>query len=137
MKPIVMYFSRTGNTKRMAEAISKSTKATAYDIASCDPEFVKDFDLLILGTPVEGFRPARETMKFIDQLPETEGKKAIVFCTYAIWKRNALKTMAKKLAKKGYETILSISKKGVKPNETDFSDVLDQITKSIQNNFRE
>ncbi len=137
MKAIVIYFSRTGNTRSMAEAISKSTKATAYDIASYDPKVVKDFDLLIFGTPVEGFRPARETMKFINQMPETEGKKAIVFCTYAIWKRNALKTMAEKLAKKGYETILSISKKGVKPNETDFSEVLEQIKKSIQNNFRE
>jgi hypothetical protein len=41
--------------------------------------------------------------------------------------------MANRLAKKGYETILSISKKGVKPNKTDFSDILDQITKTIEN----
>lgn len=136
MKTCVIYFSRTGKTKSMAEAISKSTKAKAYEIASCDPRIVKDFDLLILGTPVEGFRPARETLNFIDQIPKTEGKKAIVFCTYAVWKRNALKTMANRLAKKGFKTILSISKKRVKPNETDFSDVLDQITESIANNFR-
>ncbi len=135
MKTCVIYFSRTGNTKSMAEAISKSTKATAYDIASCDPKIVKDFDLLILGTPVEGFRPARETLNFIDEMPKTEGKKAIVFCTYALWKRNTLKTLVNRLAKKGFETILSISKKGVKPNETDFSDVLDQISNSIENSL--
>ena len=133
MKVIVIYFSRTGNTKSMAEAISKSTKATAYDIASCDPKVVEDFDMLILGTPVEGFRPSREILTFIEQMPKADGKKAIVFCTYAIWKRSTLKTMANRLAKKGYETILSISKKRVKPNKTDFSDILDQITKTIEN----
>ena len=134
MKACVIYFSRTGNTKSMAEAISDSIKASAFDITSCEPSVVEDFDMLIVGTPVEGLRPAKEILNFIEKMPETEGKKTIVFCTYALWKRNTLKIMANKLAKKGYDTILSISKKGIKQNETDLSDILDQITKSIKNN---
>ena len=132
MKACVIYFSRTGNTTSMAEAISDSIKASAFNITSCEPSVVENFDILILGTPVEGFRPARKILNFIEQMPEAEGKKTIVFCTYALWKARTVRTLANKLAKKGYDTILSVSKKGVKPNKTDFSDILDQIEKAIE-----
>jgi flavodoxin len=111
MKPVVLYFSRTGNTKRMAEAISESTKAPVFDIASSEPSVVENYDLLILGTPVEGSRPAKEILAFIERMPKTEGKKAILFCTYALWKGSTFKILEKKLASKGYNTILSTSKK--------------------------
>ena len=131
MNICVVYFSRTGNTKSMAEAIANSTNSSAFDITSCEPSVVENFDMVIIGTPVEGSRPAKEILKFIEKMPEVEGKKAIVFCTYALWKARVLKTLANKLAKKGYVTILSASKRKVKPNETDFSDTLDKIRKAI------
>jgi flavodoxin len=111
MKPCVLYFSRTGNTKRMAEAISDSTKALAFDIASSEPSVVENYDLIILGTPVEGSRPAKEIFAFIERLPKAEGKTVILFCTYSIWKGSTFKVLAKELASKGYDTILSVSKK--------------------------
>jgi len=43
--------------------------------------------------------------------------------------------LAKELANKGYDIILSVSKKGVKPNETDFSDILDEIKKCLKNSL--
>ena len=132
MKACVIYFSRTGNTKSMAEAISDSIKASAFDITSCEP-VVEDFGMMIIGTPVEGLRPAKEILNFIEKMPEAEGKKTIIFCTYALWKARTLRTLANKLAKEGRDTILSVSKRGVKPNKTDFSDILDQIEKAIKN----
>jgi len=133
MKACVLFFSRTGNTKRMAEAISDSTKAPAFDIASSEPSVVEDFDLLILGTPVEGSRPTKEALAFIERLPKAEGKKAVLFCTYSIWKGGTSKVLEKELASKGYETILSISKRGVKPNEpADFSECIDDIRKVLE-----
>ena len=39
--------------------------------------------------------------------------------------------MEQELAKKGYNTILSVSKKGVKPNKVDFSDAIDEIAKKV------
>ncbi len=42
MKPCVLYFSRTGNTKRVAEAIANQVKAPLFDIATCDPSVVTD-----------------------------------------------------------------------------------------------
>ena len=133
MKPCVLYFSRTGNTKRMAEAISESTKAPVFAMTSSEPSVVEDFDLLILGTPVEGFRPAKETMDFVERLPKTEGKKAILFCTHALWKGSTFKILEKELSNKGYDTILSVSKKGMKPDQpADFSESLNKIQKALE-----
>jgi flavodoxin len=133
MKPCVLYFSRTGNTKRMAEAISESVKAPVFAMTSSEPSVVDDFDLLIVGTPVEGFRPAKETMDFVERLPKTEGKKAILFCTHALWKGRTFKVLKKELSRKGYDTILDVSKKGMKPDKpADFSDSINKIQKVLE-----
>ena len=117
----------------MAEAISESTKAPVFAMTSSEPSVVEDFDLLILGTPVEGFRPAKETMDFVERLPKTEGKKAILFCTHALWKGSTFKILEKELSNKGYDTILSVSKKGMKPDQpADFSESLNKIQKALE-----
>jgi hypothetical protein len=69
---------------------------------------------------------------FLDRLPESSSKKAIVFCTYALGKGSALKQMSQQLEKRGYKTILSVGKRGVNPSKTDFKDVLDEIGKALQ-----
>ena len=132
MKICVWYFSRTGNTKRMAEAIAEATKASAFDIASSEPSIAEKYDLLIIGTPVEGFRPAKETVDFVEHLPKAEGKKAILFCTHRLWKGSTFKVLERSLSSKGYEVIFSVSKKGMKPDQpADFSEEIDKIKKAI------
>jgi hypothetical protein len=88
--------------------------------------------LLIVGTPVEGFNPAKETVAFVKRLPKTEGKKAILFCTCALWKGRTFSTLKKKLSKKGYETILSTSKKMKKDAPADFSESINEIEKVLK-----
>ena len=132
MKPCILYFSRTGNTKGMAEAIAEALNAPIFAITSSEPSVVEDFDLLIVGTPVEGFNPAKETTAFLDRLAQTEGKKAIVFCTYALWKGRTFGSLKKKLSNKGYDTILSTSKKMKKGTPPDFSESINQIKQELQ-----
>ncbi len=136
MKPCILFFSRTGNTKSMAEAISKAIKAPIFDITSSGPSAVNNFDLLIVGTPVEGFNPAKETTEFVERLPKTKGKKAIVFCTCALWKGRTFSTLRKKLASKGYETMLNISKKMKKDAQADFSNSINEIQKALKDSQR-
>ena len=53
MKACVLYISRTGNTKRLAEAISDLLEAPVFDVANTsDPSVADDFDLLAIGTHV-------------------------------------------------------------------------------------
>jgi flavodoxin len=132
MRACVLYLSRTGNTRRLAEAISDLLKTPIFDIAKSKPSIIEDFDLLILGTPVTGFQPAPEVLSFVKRLPEGEGKKTILFCTYAVAKGSTFKILEKELATKGYSTILSVSKKGVKPSKAAFSDVLDEIARAVE-----
>jgi flavodoxin len=132
MTVCVLYFSRTGNTKRLAEAISDSLESPIFDVATSNPSDFNDFDVLIIGTPVNGSRPAPEVTSFIGRMPEGKGKKTILFCTYAIMKGSTLKIMEKELIKKGYVPILSVSKRGLKLNKADFSDVLNDITNKMK-----
>jgi flavodoxin len=133
MNPCVIYFSRTGNTKRLAEAIADIVKAPVFSVASGEPSLVEAYDTVILGTPVEGSSPAKETIAFVERLPKTEGKKAILFCTNRIFgSGRTLKILEKQLSQKGYVTILKVSKKGMKPDQpADFSEVLAEIKKVI------
>jgi len=133
MKICILYFPRTGNTKCMAEAIAEATKAPVFDMTSSDPSVVEDFDVLIVGTPVEGFRPAVDTMDFVKRLPKAEGKRAILFCTHALWKGSTFKILEKELSSKGYDTILRVSKKGIKPDKpADFSDSINKIKEALE-----
>jgi flavodoxin len=132
MKTAVFYLSRTGNTKRFAETISESLKVPLFDITAFQPASATDYDLLIIGTPVTGFKAAPEVLSFVQKLPEGVNKKTILFCTYALAKGTTFKNLEQELSKKGYKTLLTVSKRGVKPNQTDFLDVVGEITKCVE-----
>jgi flavodoxin len=134
MKPCVLYFSRTGNTKRMAEAIADMQKSPIFDIASSEPSIVEKYDLLFIGTPVEGASPAKEAKAFVQSLPKADGKKVILFCTHRIFgNKRTLKALKKELDGKGYMTLLSVTKRGMKPDQpADFSDALGEIKKVLE-----
>jgi flavodoxin len=133
MEPVVVYFSRTGNTQRLAQAIADAVKAPLMNLAGTLPSTIEGFDPLILGTPVEGSNPAKETKAFIESMNRVEGKKAILFCTYRMFgNERTMKAMEKELKTKGYETVLKVSKKGMKPDkEADFSDVVAEVKKAV------
>jgi len=133
MDPCVIYFSRTGNTKRLAQAIADAVNAPIMDISGTLPSTIETFDLLILGTPVEGSSPAKETTVFIEGMNRIEGGKSILFCTYRIFGNNrTMNVMEKELKRKGYQTILKVSKKGMKPDkEADFSEIINEIKKAL------
>ena len=134
MDPCVVYFSRTGNTKRLAQAIADAANAPLMDIVGTLPSTIETFNPLVLGTPVEGSSPAKETRTFIEGMNRVEGKKAILFCTYRIFgNERTMKAMEKELKSKGYETILKVSKKGIKPEkEADFSEILSEVKKTLE-----
>ena len=132
MKACVLYISRTGNTKRMAEAIAGQLNAPIFDISKPEGFVASNFDLLVVGTPLMGGRPTPEVSAFLAHLPEGAGKKAIVFCTYAVTKAGALKNMEAELVKKGYVPILQLSKRVLRQSKADFSDCLAEIRKVLK-----
>jgi flavodoxin len=133
MNPAVVYFSRTGNTKRLAQAIADAVNAPIMDLSGTLAASVESFDPLILGTPVEGSGPAKETVAFIEGMNHHDGAKAILFCTYRLFgNERTMKAIEKMLSNKGYTTILKVSKKGMKPDkDADFSDIVAEVKKTL------
>ena len=132
MKPCVLYVSHTGNTKRLAEALAEMLQAPLFDATSATASDVEPFDLLVVGTPVMGLKPAPELLAFVNTLPMVERRKTVLFSTYAFAQGGALKFLEQKLGLKGYRTVLSVGKRGVKPGKADFQDVLDKVSRAVK-----
>ncbi len=100
MNVVVVYESRTGNTRHAAEMIAHGVReqggnAEAYPSTGVDLTTIAAADLVVVGTWTDGLfffgqRPGG-SMK-LWQMPEIHHKKAAVFCTYA---KNPGKTVDK------------------------------------------
>lgn len=139
MKILIVYYTQTGRTKKIAEAIASSLKDHEVKfirfelIGSFSERFkisgeirtgnyfrikeelisLKDasFDLLIIGMPTHGGPPPKVYEEIVDQLGDLNGKKAITFNTARITGSSTPDMMAAKLEDAG-ATI--IEKKGFK-----------------------
>ena len=74
----IRYFSRSGNTKAVAQAIAAEVGAEAYDISV---PLSGAADILFLGGAVYAFRIAGKLKKFIRTLSPGSAKKIVVFST--------------------------------------------------------
>ena len=100
MNAIVIYESLTGNTEKAAGFIAQEMGAAGVSTTTCpttaiDYQALADADLVIVGSWTDGLflfgqRPARGDR--LSQLPFMTGKKAAVYCTYAL---ETGKTLAK------------------------------------------
>jgi Flavodoxins len=91
------YFSRGGNTQKVAEAIAKKAKIEAKD---CSKPITKTVDLLFLGGSVYGFGLDGALKKFVRELDPEKVKMVALFGTSAIIK-SGNKEMRKLLSDKG------------------------------------
>lgn len=133
MKSCILYFSQTGNTRKFAEAISDSLNIPAvYDITNIEPIVVDGFDVIIFGTPVHGFGPSKDSLSFVERLPQGDGKRTVLFCTYRLWKGQTFSKLKKELKKKGYSTLICVSVKGKDFNKEDFSDAIGKIKEKMK-----
>ncbi|UCD55013.1 MAG: NAD(P)H-dependent oxidoreductase [Candidatus Omnitrophota bacterium] len=139
MKTAIIYYSFTGNTHRIAYLFAdilknKSEEAVLVRIRplkepvsflqQCKEAFLarkpelyrtlldlKDFDRIIIGSPVWAFRPAPAINTYIEQCGSLQGKTAICFVTYGsgAGKDKALGVMKKALVAKGARVVGTLS----------------------------
>lgn len=102
LKALVVYYSATGNTRKVADAIhgglvSEGVESTICGLEDAANKEFYEYDLVLLGSPSIEFLPAEPMMRFIrDRLnlhrlrgdiklgaPKIPGKTAVVFCTYS------------------------------------------------------
>ncbi|MDC7226017.1 MAG: flavodoxin domain-containing protein [Spirochaetales bacterium] len=96
MKIAVMYFTKSGNTRKVAEAIAKPLGVQAVSI---DEGLKEDVDTLFLGSSVYAGGVDKKVKEFINGL-NVEVKEAVNFSTAAIIK-STFDQMKKILSSKG------------------------------------
>ena len=95
MKIAVRYYTQTGNTKRLAEAIAKEVGVTALDISEPITEPV---DILFLGNSYYAFSIAPEVARYINSLNKEMVGQIVNFGSAAML-NSTLKKSRKKLKK--------------------------------------
>ncbi|MEM2205150.1 MAG: flavodoxin family protein [Candidatus Hadarchaeales archaeon] len=104
MPAVVIYYSKTGNTKKIAEAIARGAKARCEPVEKAE-EVMKGADLFFIGTPVHSFGPSKPILEFLRKT-DWSGKKVALFCTYAgLGNRRTLRKMAKEIEKRGGKVV--------------------------------
>ncbi|MFZ1021967.1 MAG: flavodoxin domain-containing protein [Halobacteriota archaeon] len=89
-KILVVYESKYGNTKRVAETIVQGMRQvegidpTLSDITGVDPNTILNYDAIVIGGPNHMGGPTRGVKKFIDKIGKLSlaDKKFAVFDTY-------------------------------------------------------
>ncbi len=107
MNVLVIYFSQTGGTEKIAKMIQKGilnsgNKCEIAKIKSVDTNCLKDFDLIGIGTPTFFFREPINVRTFIQKMKNTDGKHCFVFCTHGSLIGNTFFYMNEELIKKRY-----------------------------------
>jgi len=105
----VLYFSLTGNTKKMAVAVAAELGAEARHIKTVTA--VPPDGLLFLGSGSYGDKPADEMAKFIAD-HDFAGRKVALFGTSGRGEGKEVQAMAEALKRKGAHVLGSYYTKG-------------------------
>lgn len=139
MKSLVVYYSFTGNTNKVAQNISMALKTrgevvtqkltpikeTKNFLAQCfqaltgkRPELigkvnfdVSKYDVICIGTPVWAFAPTPAMNTFLDKLTGAIGKKAVLFTTFGSGAgvKRCVDKMKQTLSQKGVSDIKELN----------------------------
>ena len=102
MKAIIIYWSKTGNTEKVALAIQESLQETGMSVSLKKVEDAGEidffaYDLICLGFPSYRWRPPKPVDEFLNSTfrahrkegrvkvsaPKLSDKNALIFCTYS------------------------------------------------------
>jgi flavodoxin len=112
MKNIIIYETKFGNTKKAAEAIGEGISEGGHDVTvkhvkDIDLDEIKEFDLVVIGSPTYAGSHVPSIRKFISNLSDLnlEGKSIIAFDTHSAggegtFLRKAVFKMEKQIRKK-------------------------------------
>ena len=109
MKCMIIYFSQSGNTKKIARAIWRGMnprleQCDLVSIEQADPRDVTNYDLIGIGSPNRS-GPPPHVKQFIHAMPRQPGKHAFIFYTHAVLFKRFLPPMVRLLVKRGFTVI--------------------------------
>lgn len=109
LRGIVVYFSATGSTAKVANAIYKGMKSViACDVApikKVKPEDMVKYDVVAIGAPNWFHREPCNVKIFSNNMPRMDGKHCILFCTHGTQPVAIFWSMSRNMLKKGMTII--------------------------------
>lgn len=111
MKAVVIYYSQTGNTRKIADAVHAGLKGS---MGRCDLARLQDvhaddlarYDIIGLGAPVWHRREPAHVMNFIEYaMMGVEGKHGFAFCTHGLYPGRFLARVVPIMAQRGLTMI--------------------------------
>jgi formate hydrogenlyase subunit 6/NADH:ubiquinone oxidoreductase subunit I len=110
MKGVVVFYSATGNTGKVAKAIHRGMKGVIGDcdiaaIKNCDPRDMAKYDLIGIGAPIWYFREPANVRLFIENMPRLDGKLCFPFCVHGAAPVGFFFSIAPALQRKGLTVI--------------------------------
>jgi len=102
-RAVIVYWSKTGNTEKVAQAIKEGLEEAGIKVTVKMPEDAEDldffsYDLVCVGFPSVQWHPPKPMADFLQKkfaeyreqgkvkigAPKVAGKNALVFCTYSV-----------------------------------------------------
>ena len=111
MRTLITYYSRTGNTKKIADEIFNviSGEKDITKITELDLNSLSEYDLIFLGTPVKANSVESKVKKVLKTFPDNLKAKIGVFITHGVPDKNfyegCFKAIKKACNKKNLEVI--------------------------------
>lgn len=146
MQAVLIYFSQTGNTKKVARTIAQGLsengwQTTTVPLKKTAAQELLAADLIGMGTPVFESQAPSLIKNFIERLPSLTGKNAFVFATSGGAPGRVLYDLTRRLETKGARVIGGIICRGRdfhpapclvgrfphRPSETDLVEVGDFV----------
>jgi flavodoxin len=115
MSVAVRYFSRSGNTKKVAEYIAEAAGVNAVSVDAADAPLTEKADVLFIGGALYAYGIDNTLKKYLDTLSSDKVGKAVVFSTSWLSK-HALDLIKNALSEKGIpveESTLYLKSKAV------------------------
>ncbi len=100
----VRYFSRSGHTKAVAEAIAEAAGTQAVSVDSENAAISKPVDILFIGAAIYAYGLDKHMKKFLSGIEKENVKKAVVFST-SRFSKHGLALLKKAMQEKGIPVV--------------------------------
>ena len=126
----VRYYSRSGNTKILAEAIAKAAGAEAVSVDAGNAAIAEPVDVLFVGGALYAYGLDKHLKSWLSELDGTKVKKAVVFSTSWISK-HSIDLIRNALQAKGIDVAAESIYAKNKPNAEDLKAAETVVKKAI------
>jgi hypothetical protein len=138
MRAVIIYNSLTGTTRTAAHRLASELKALRIEaapvaIGDVDEATVAEVDLVVVGTWTDGLvvlgqKPAGR--RRLRALPSLAGKRAVVFCTYAVDPGQTLDKLVAEVEGRGAEVIggFAVARHNL---NGDIAELVDRLTPAL------